>query len=81
MQKYVAPLPAPLYGAQYGRPIGVTSTQVEFLNATVPTSAMQLPTPMSMSNGDNTSSSERQSNGAGSSQEPPDSDPDGDPEQ
>ncbi len=80
MSKYAAPLPAPLYGAQYGRPVEGTGTQVGFSNAMVLTSAIQVPNQTLIPQGDNSHNSERQRGGGGSSQEPLDPDPDGDPE-
>ncbi len=76
MSGYAAPLPAPLYGAQYGRPVGGTGTQIGFSNAMVPTSTMQAPNQTLIPQKNNFHNSERQRGGGGSSQEPPDPDPD-----
>ena len=80
MQGYAVSLPTSLYGVQYGLPIGSNGAQVGQSNATVPTSAMQIPCPTSLSQGDNSNNSGREFGGAGSSQITPDPDLDGVPE-
>ena len=70
MQGYAASLPVPLFGVQYGRPMGGNGTQLKLSNAMVTTSVMQVPTPTSLSQGDNFNNSGRQFGGWIESQTP-----------